>query len=77
MYGPQRTFVRKSFLRAPEVIRECSGISILGKRIKSLVFSTDLAIIRNVNDDTDIQARIDAGATIFNVYASVANCLRM
>ncbi|WP_332843003.1 hypothetical protein [Paraclostridium sp. AKS73] len=30
--------LRKSFLRVPEVIRECSGINIFGKRIKSLVF---------------------------------------
>ena len=43
--------LRKSFLRVPEVIRECSGINIFGKRIKSVVFSTDLAIIKNVNAD--------------------------
>ena len=43
--------LRKSFLRVPEVIRECSGINIFGKRIKSLVFSTDLAIIKKVNAD--------------------------
>ena len=43
--------LRKSFLRVPEVIRECSGINIFGKRIKSIVFSTDLAIIKNVNAD--------------------------
>ena len=43
--------LRKSFLRVPEVIRECSGINIFGKRIKSLVFSTDLAIIKNVSAD--------------------------
>ena len=41
--------LRKSFLRVPEVIRECSGINIFGKRIKSLVFSTDLAIIINAD----------------------------
>lgn len=46
--------LRKSFLRVPEVIRECSGISIFGKRIKSIVFSTDLAIIKNVNADAVI-----------------------
>ena len=33
------------------VIDECSGIMVFGKRIKSLVFSTDLCIIRNVNAD--------------------------
>lgn len=43
--------LRKSMLKVPEVIRECSGIVVFGRRIKSLVFSTDLAIIRNVNAD--------------------------
>lgn len=43
--------LRKSMLHVPEVIYQCSGITIFGKRIKSLVFSTDLAIIRNVNAD--------------------------
>lgn len=43
--------LRKSFLRVPEVIRQCSGINIFGKRIKSLVYTTDLAIIRNINAD--------------------------
>lgn len=43
--------LRKSFLRVPEVIRECSGINVFGKRIKSLVYTTDLSIIRNVNAD--------------------------
>ena len=43
--------LRKFSLRVPEVIRECSGITVFGKRIKSLVFSTDVAIIRNVNAD--------------------------
>ncbi|MEE1247323.1 MAG: hydrolase [Acutalibacteraceae bacterium] len=41
-------------MRVPEVIRECSGIVVFGKRIKSLVFSTDVAIIRNVNADAVI-----------------------
>ena len=43
--------LRKSFLRVPEVIRQCSGINVFGQRIKSLVYTTDLAIIRNVNAD--------------------------
>jgi 2-keto-3-deoxy-6-phosphogluconate aldolase len=46
--------LRKFSLRVPPVIRECSGIVIFGKRIKSLVFSTDLCIIRNVNADAII-----------------------
>lgn len=46
--------LRKFSLRVPEIIRECSGITVFGKRIKSLVFSTDVAIIRNVNADAVI-----------------------
>ena len=46
--------LRKFSLRVPEVIRECSGIVVFGKRLKSLVFSTDVAIIRNVNADAVI-----------------------
>ena len=43
--------LRKFALRVPECIYKCSGIIVFGKRIKSLVFSTDLSIIRNVNAD--------------------------
>lgn len=46
--------LRKFQLRVPETIRKCSGIVIFGKRIKSLVFSTDLCIIKNVNADAII-----------------------
>lgn len=43
--------LRKIALRVPEEIRECSGIIVFGRRIKSLAFTTDLAIIRNINAD--------------------------
>lgn len=46
--------LRKFALRVPEVIKGCSGIEIFGKKIKSLVFSTDISIIRNVNADAVI-----------------------
>jgi 2-keto-3-deoxy-6-phosphogluconate aldolase len=46
--------LRKFALRVPDVIRQCTGIVIFGKRIKSLVFSTDASIIRNVNADAVI-----------------------
>lgn len=46
--------LRKFALRVPEVIKECSGIIVFGKRIKSLVFTTDVCIIRNVNADAVI-----------------------
>lgn len=46
--------LRRVALRVPDVIRKCSGIVIFGKRIKSIVFSTDLCIIKNVNADAII-----------------------
>jgi len=41
-------------IQIPEIIRKCSGMLIFGKRIKSIVFSTDVAVIRNVNADAVI-----------------------
>jgi len=38
-------------IEVPEVIRKATGIVILGKRIKSLIFSTDVAVIKNTNAD--------------------------
>lgn len=43
--------LRKRIIEVPPEIYEASGIRIFGKRIKSLVFSTDVAIIRNCNAD--------------------------
>ncbi len=47
-------YLRKFMLTVPKVISEASGIRIFGKRIKSLVFSTDVSIIRNCNADAVI-----------------------
>ncbi len=44
--------LRHSFIVIPEEIYACSGINIFEKRIKSLIFTTDLAIIRNNNADS-------------------------
>ena len=41
--------LRKHMIRVPQVIDQASGIRIFGKLIKSLVFTTDVAIIRNCN----------------------------
>ncbi len=43
--------LRHSILEMPKEIRQCSGIVIYGRRIKSLVFTTDLAIIKNCDAD--------------------------
>lgn len=46
--------LRKHALQVPQCISSCSGIRVFGRRIKSLVFSTDVAIIKNINADAVI-----------------------
>ena len=46
--------LRKHVVEVPSIIRDCGGIKIFGKRIKSLLFTTDVAIIRNTNADAII-----------------------
>lgn len=46
--------LRGRMVRVPECIDECSGITVLGKRIKSLLFSTDVALITNNNANSII-----------------------
>ena len=48
------SFLRKNMIYVPSVIDNVSGIRVNGKLIKSLVFSTDVAIIRNINADAVI-----------------------
>ncbi|MDI6604713.1 MAG: hydrolase [Thermoanaerobacteraceae bacterium] len=43
------TPLRQKMVKVPEVIQYASGIKVYGKLIKSLVFSTDIAVIRNTN----------------------------
>lgn len=43
--------LRHNILEMPKEIRKASGIVIFGRRIKSLVFTTDLAIIKNCDAD--------------------------
>jgi len=54
-YVPEiKGILRSHMIAVPEVIREASGIRVFGKRIKSLVFSTDVAVIKNTNADAVI-----------------------
>lgn len=52
-YIPEVTSnLRKKYIKVPEIIhRECSGIRIFGKHIKSFIFTTDVAIIKNTDAD--------------------------
>lgn len=45
------TALRNDIIYVPKIIRECSGIIIHGRRIKSIIFTTDIAIIINNNAD--------------------------
>lgn len=47
-------YLRDFMLTVPKEIYACSGIKILGRRIKSLLFSTDASIIKNTNADAII-----------------------
>lgn len=47
-------YLRDFMLTVPQEIYSCTGIKILGRRIKSLLFSTDAGIIRNTNADAVI-----------------------
>jgi len=53
--APQiKGILRSHMIELPSVIREASGIVIFGKKLKSFVFTTDVAIIRNTNADAVI-----------------------
>lgn len=46
--------LRSHMIKIPRCVSECSGIRVFGRRIKSLAFTTDVAIIRNINADAII-----------------------
>ena len=48
---PIESRLRHNILHMPAEIKRASGIVVYGRRIKSLIFSTDIAIIRNCDAD--------------------------
>ena len=48
---PFESRLRHNILKMPVEIQEASGIVVFGRRIKSLLFSTDLAMIKNCDAD--------------------------
>ena len=46
--------LRSRIIEVPDVIYRASGINIFGRRIKSLLFSTDVAVIKNSNANSII-----------------------
>ncbi len=43
--------LRRNIVRVPEEIEQATGIVVLGRRIKSLLYSTDIALIKNCDAD--------------------------
>ncbi|MGT2932430.1 hydrolase [Streptococcus catagoni] len=43
--------LRKEIVKVPQAVHDCSGIYIYGRRIRSVLFSTDVSIIANHNAD--------------------------
>lgn len=43
--------LRQEIVKVPEAILQCSGIEIYGRKIKSIIFTTDVSIIANTNAD--------------------------
>jgi len=46
--------LRRHMIEVPECIQQASGIRIFGKKIRSLAFTTDVAVIKNINADAII-----------------------
>ncbi|HZJ83378.1 MAG TPA: hydrolase, partial [Clostridia bacterium] len=46
--------LRSHMIEVPGCIRGATGIRIFGKRIKSLAFTMDVAVIKNINADAII-----------------------
>lgn len=54
-YVPEvKSVLRSRIIEVPSVIYKATGIKVLGTRIKSLLFSTDVAIIKNTNANSII-----------------------
>ena len=48
---PFESRLRHNIVKMPEEIQKASGIVVFGRRLKSLIFSTDLAVIQNCDAD--------------------------
>ena len=60
----------RHIVKVPECIYDVSGINVNGKRIKSLVFSTDVAVIANCNADAVIAVFGNVFGTATSRYGS-------
>jgi len=47
----EKNSLRSHMIKMPDCIEQCEGITIFGKKIKSIAFTTDIAVICNINAD--------------------------
>ena len=67
--------LRKAALSVPEEMEECSGFTLFGRRIKSLLYTTDVAVIRNSNADAIFAVYpFTAQPAITQALLTVAEC---
>ncbi|MDY2777791.1 MAG: hypothetical protein SOU51_05380 [Collinsella sp.] len=67
--------LRKAPLSVPSEIEECSGFTLFGRRIKSLLYTTDVAVIRNSNADAIFAVYpFTAQPAITQALLTVAEC---
>ncbi|KRM90799.1 hypothetical protein [Liquorilactobacillus cacaonum] len=67
--------LRADIVETPRIIRNASGISLFGKKIKSIIYTTDVAVIANCNADavlvvypwTPNTRILDAVSTVSNI----------
>jgi pentose-5-phosphate-3-epimerase len=66
--------LRSNIVESPDVIRKASGIRLFGKRIKTIVYSTDVAVIANCNADAILAVYPWTPSTrILDAISKVAN----
>ena len=78
--------LRAHSVRLPEAAQEASGIRVLGRTIRSIVYTTDIAIIRNCDADAvfavypftpqQIISKAIMEASAIPVFAGVEMCIR-
>ena len=67
--------LRKAALSVPEEMEECSGFTLFGRRIKSMLYTTDVAVIRNSNADAIFAVYpFTAQPAITQALLTVAEC---
>jgi len=70
IYTPLKT----SVIGPPAIARQVGGLKILGKKIKTIIFTTDVAIVNNTNADAVLAVYpFTPHPAVMNAISSVAN----